>query len=297
MLKVTAVQCDVSADCSMLKSPWYNRTSWLGVKHQLTYSMLKVTAVQCGMSDDCVPCWRYGCAVWCVNDCVPCWRYRCAVLCVNDCVPCWRYSCAVWCVNDCVPCWRYGCAVLCVNDCVPCWRYGCAAWCVSWLCHCCLLLAPLHWTSVLCCHSSLHTCGSITTAHRWSPHRYARCLLFCHTCGSITDCCFVTPMAAWQIVVLSHLWQYHRLLVCHTCGSITDCFVTHVAVSQIVGLSHLWQYHRLFCHTCGSITDCCFVTPVAASPLLTAGPLTGKQGVRLLFDIWCIQGFSWANFR
>ena len=45
-------------------------------------------------------------------------------------------------------------------------------------------------------------------------------LLFCHTCASFTDCCFVTPVAASQIV-LSHLWQHHRLLFCHTCGSIT----------------------------------------------------------------------------
>ena len=31
----------------MLKSPWYNRTSWLGVKHQLTYfRMLKLDTLQ-----------------------------------------------------------------------------------------------------------------------------------------------------------------------------------------------------------------------------------------------------------
>ena len=74
----------------------------------------------------------------------------------------------------------------------------------------------------------------------------------------------------------THLWQHHhrsQVVPSQVCKVLDCCFVTPVPASQIVVLSHLWQHHRLFCHTCGSITtvdswspsqvskvsDCCLI--------------------------------------
>ena len=57
---------------------------------------------------------------------------------------------------------------------------------------------------------SLDLCPLLSqlTTHLWQHHHRSQ-VVPSQVC-KVLDCCFVTPVAASQVVVLSHLWQHHH---------------------------------------------------------------------------------------